>query len=94
MTYTIVLHNGGSSASPDSATHELTDVLPLALTLVSATATSGTAVATPATNTVTWDGAIAAGHAGAPAWREGCGTKGTRRARSPSACAWMRAHTP
>lgn len=61
VTYTIVLHNGGSSASPDSATHELTDVLPLALTLVSATATSGTAVATPATNTVTWDGAIAAG---------------------------------
>ena len=61
VTYTIVLHNGGSSASLDSPTHELTDVLPLALTLVSATATSGTTVATPATGTVTWDGTIAAG---------------------------------
>ena len=37
------------------------DVLPAGLNLVSATASSGTVVATPATNTVTWNGAIASG---------------------------------
>lgn len=61
VTYTIVLLNDGADASADSPTHEMTDVLPAALTLVSATATSGTAVATPATRTVTWDGSLAAG---------------------------------
>ncbi len=60
VTYTIVLQNSGSSDSLDSATHELTDVLPAALSLVSASATSGTALATPGTNTVTWDGTIPA----------------------------------
>jgi uncharacterized repeat protein (TIGR01451 family) len=60
VTYTILLQNAGSSASLDSATHELTDVLPAALSLVSASATSGTALATPGTNTVTWDGTIPA----------------------------------
>jgi uncharacterized repeat protein (TIGR01451 family) len=60
VTYTIVITNGGSSATTDNPGHELTDVLPAALTLVSATATSGTPVATVATNTVTWDGAIPA----------------------------------
>lgn len=61
VTYTIVLRNDGAEACPDSPTHELTDVLPAALTLVSATATSGAAQPVPATRTVTWDGEIAAG---------------------------------
>jgi hypothetical protein len=47
---------------PDvAASDELTDVLPSSLTLVSATATAGTASATPATNTVVWNGSIASG---------------------------------
>ncbi|MFA6956702.1 MAG: DUF11 domain-containing protein [Thermoanaerobaculia bacterium] len=61
LVYTIVLTNEGPAAQADNAGNELTDVLPSSLTLVSATATSGTAVATVATNTVTWDGALAAG---------------------------------
>jgi len=60
VTYTIVITNGSGSATTDNPGHELTDVLPVALTLVSATATSGIPVATVATNTVTWDGAIPA----------------------------------
>ncbi len=61
VTYTIVLNNSGPGAQQDNPGAELTDVLPASLTLVSATATSGTAVATVATNTVTWNGAIPAG---------------------------------
>jgi uncharacterized repeat protein (TIGR01451 family) len=61
VTYTIVLHNTGAGAQADNPGNELIDVLPAQLTLVSATATSGTAVATVGTNTVTWNGAIAAG---------------------------------
>ncbi|MBK9965112.1 MAG: M36 family metallopeptidase [Holophagales bacterium] len=61
VVYTIVVANSGNAASPDSGTHELTDVLPPALALVSATATSGTAVASVATNTATWDGSVPAG---------------------------------
>ena len=61
VTYTIVLMNDGTGAQADNPGNELTDVLPATLALVSATATSGTAVATTATNTVTWNGAIAAG---------------------------------
>ena len=38
----------------------MTDVLPTQLTLVGATASSGTATATVATNTVTWDGGVPA----------------------------------
>jgi uncharacterized repeat protein (TIGR01451 family) len=60
VTYTVVLSNSSSYAQQDNAGHELTDVLPSQLTLVSASATSGTAVATVATNTVTWDGSIPA----------------------------------
>src|SRR6185295_3054692 len=37
------------------------DVLPASLTLVSANASSGTAVATVATNTVTWNGSVPGG---------------------------------
>ncbi|MHB8800089.1 MAG: Ig-like domain-containing protein [Thermoanaerobaculia bacterium] len=60
-TYTIVLTNNGSTVQADNPGDELTDVLPSSLVLVSASATSGTAVATLATNTVTWNGAIPAG---------------------------------
>jgi uncharacterized repeat protein (TIGR01451 family) len=59
VTYTIVIHNTGNTASLDNAGHELTDVLPAALTLVNATASSGTV--TPSGNTVTWDGSVPAG---------------------------------
>lgn len=60
LTYTIVLSNAGPGDQADNAGDELTDVLPPELTLVSASATSGTAVAAPATNTVTWNGSIPA----------------------------------
>ncbi len=61
VTYTIVLNNGGTVDLADTSGDEFTDVLPAALTLVSATSDSGTALATIGTNTVTWNGAIAAG---------------------------------
>lgn len=61
LTWTIVLYNNGSTAQLDNPGDELVDVLPPSLVLVSASATSGTAVATVATNTVTWNGAIPAG---------------------------------
>jgi uncharacterized repeat protein (TIGR01451 family) len=61
VTYTITLSNGADGVQGDNPGHELTDVLPVELTLVSASATSGTAIATLGTNTVTWDGSIAAG---------------------------------
>jgi len=61
VTYTVVLTNGGPGNQGDNPGNEFTDVLPAGLTLVSATATSGTAVATVGTNTVTWNGSLAAG---------------------------------
>jgi uncharacterized repeat protein (TIGR01451 family) len=61
VTYTVVLSNSGSFGQQDNPGHELTDALPTQLTLVSATATSGTAVATVGTGTVTWDGVVPAG---------------------------------
>ncbi len=60
VVYTITLTNSGPSTQQDNAGNEFIDVLPPSLTLVSATATSGTAVATVGTNTVTWNGSIAA----------------------------------
>jgi len=60
VTYTITLSNSGPAAQADNSGNELTDVLPSQLHLVSATASSGTAVATIATNTVTWNGSIPA----------------------------------
>ncbi len=59
VTYTIVLSNTGSAASPDNPGNELTDTVPSGLTVVSATATSGTAA--NAGNNVTWNGSIPAG---------------------------------
>jgi uncharacterized repeat protein (TIGR01451 family) len=61
VTYTIVMTNSGAGTQPDNAGNELTDVLPAQLHLVSASATGGTAVATVATNTVTWNGSLAGG---------------------------------
>ena len=61
VTYTIVLANAGAGAQIDNPGNELVDVLPAELALVSAVATSGTAVATVGTNTVTWNGPLPAG---------------------------------
>jgi VWFA-related protein len=60
VTYTVVVSNPTSQAQADNPGDELTDTLPSELTLVSATATSGTAVANVGTNTVTWNGAVPA----------------------------------
>src|SRR5207253_1974271 len=51
--------NNGTDGQLDNAGNEFTDILPATLTLVNATATTGTAVATVATNTVTWNGSLA-----------------------------------
>lgn len=59
VNYTVTLNNAGAGAQPDNAGDEFTDVLPSTLTLVSANATSGAALATIGTNTVTWNGSIA-----------------------------------
>ncbi len=61
VTYTIVLTNTSTSPQADNPGDELTDILPPELTLVSASATAGTAIANTATNTVTWNGAIPGG---------------------------------
>jgi uncharacterized repeat protein (TIGR01451 family) len=60
ITYTVVLSNSGPAAQLDNPGDEFSDVLPSGLTLVSASATSGTAVATVGSNTVTWNGSIPA----------------------------------
>jgi len=60
LSYTIVLTNSGNLAQADNTGAEFTDVLPPTLTLVSATASSGTATATVGANTVTWNGTIPA----------------------------------
>ncbi len=60
VTYTVKLTNSGTGAQADNPGNEFTDVLPPQLALVSAMATSGTAVATTGTNTVTWNGSIPA----------------------------------
>jgi hypothetical protein len=59
VTYTITLGNSSPGAQLDNPGNEFADTLPAGLLLVSASATSGTPVATVATNTVTWNGAIA-----------------------------------
>ena len=58
ITYTVVLTNLGPLAQFDHAGDEFTDVLPSGLTLVSASASSGTPFANVGLNTVTWNGAI------------------------------------
>jgi uncharacterized repeat protein (TIGR01451 family) len=59
IAYTVTLTNNGGVAQPDNAGNEFSDVLPAGLTLVSASASSGAAVANTGTNTVTWNGGIA-----------------------------------
>ena len=61
VTYTIVLSNSGPAAQGNNPGDEFVDVLPSQLTLINATATSGTPLATIGTNTVTWNGSIPAG---------------------------------
>jgi uncharacterized repeat protein (TIGR01451 family) len=61
ITYTVVLSNSGAFDQQNNSGPELTDVLPGQLTLVNASATSGTATANVGTNTVTWDGVVPAG---------------------------------
>nr|HRC85135.1 IPTL-CTERM sorting domain-containing protein [Thermoanaerobaculia bacterium] len=56
ITYTVVIFNNSSAAQLDNPGDEFTDVLPADLTLVSASATSGTA--TTAGNTVMWNGSV------------------------------------
>ncbi len=58
VTYTVTLTNSAATAQLDNPGAEFTDVLPAGLVLVSASASGGTAVATPASNTVTWNGVI------------------------------------
>ena len=61
VTYVVTLTNSGTGAQANNPGNEFTDVLPAQVALVSATASSGTAVATVGTNTVTWNGALAPG---------------------------------
>jgi uncharacterized repeat protein (TIGR01451 family) len=61
VTYTITLTNGGPATQGDNPGDEMVDVLPSGVTLVSATASSGTALAALAQNRVTWNGSIAPG---------------------------------
>jgi uncharacterized repeat protein (TIGR01451 family) len=58
ISYTVTLNNNSVSAQLNNPGNEFTDVLPSGLTLVSASASSGTAVATIGTNTVAWNGSI------------------------------------
>ncbi len=58
ITYTIVLNNAGPGNQADNPGDEFVDVLPAQVSLVSASASAGTA--TTAGNTVTWNGSIAA----------------------------------
>ncbi|MEA2599421.1 MAG: hypothetical protein QOF89_413 [Acidobacteriota bacterium] len=59
VTYTFLLANNGPAAQADNPGNEFTDVLPAGLTLVSASASSGTA--STAGNTATWNGPIPVG---------------------------------
>jgi len=58
VTYTVTLTNNGGAIQPDNPGDEFVDVFPAGVTLVSATASAGTAVANLVTNTVTWNGSI------------------------------------
>jgi len=61
VTYSVVMTNNGGVAQGDNPGDEMTDVLPSALTLVSATATAGSAVTDIPNNTVHWNGSIPGG---------------------------------
>lgn len=61
VTYSVVITNNGPSTQLDNPGNEMLDQLPAGLTLLSASATSGTAVADLPNNRVTWNGSIASG---------------------------------
>ena len=61
VTYTVTISNTSAFDQQDNPGDEFTDVLPAGLTLVSATASSGTAVADVPNSTVHWNGTIVAG---------------------------------
>jgi uncharacterized repeat protein (TIGR01451 family) len=58
VTYEVVITNNGPSTQPDNPGDEMDDQLPPGLTLISASATSGAAVADIPNNHVTWNGSI------------------------------------
>ena len=60
VTYVVTLTNAGGLPQADNPGDELVDVLPESLTLVGATASSGDVTVNIATNSVTWNGALAA----------------------------------
>lgn len=61
VTYSVLLTNPGPANQGDNPGPEMTDVLPAALALVSASATAGTAGVDLPSNTVTWNGNVPAG---------------------------------
>ncbi len=63
VVYTVVLTNSSTHDQGDNPGDEMTDVLPPEVQLASASAGSGTVLATLGTNTVTWNGSIPAGGA-------------------------------
>jgi uncharacterized repeat protein (TIGR01451 family) len=75
VIYTIVLSNTGLAGQLDNPGDELVDVLPTSLELTSASASSGTVLATIATRTVTWNGTVQAtinpGHEGTTVSNQG-----------------------
>ena len=60
IAYTVTLTNASSSPQQAVSGDEFVDALPAGVILTSATASSGTAVASIGSNTVTWNGSIAA----------------------------------
>jgi uncharacterized repeat protein (TIGR01451 family) len=58
VTYTVVLTNSSQYDQFDNPGHEFVDTLPAQVTLVSASASTGTAVADIPNNQVTWDGVV------------------------------------
>lgn len=61
VTYTVVISNNGTGAQADNPGNEFVDWLEPNLQLVSASASSGSAVADTALGQVSWNGAIASG---------------------------------
>jgi uncharacterized repeat protein (TIGR01451 family) len=61
VVYEVVITNNSGSTQQNNPGNEFEDILPPELNLVDATATSGAAVADVGTNTVTWNGSLAAG---------------------------------
>jgi uncharacterized repeat protein (TIGR01451 family) len=61
VTYSIAITNVGAGASTDNPGNEMTDVLPAGLTLLDASASTGTAAVDLPANRVTWNGALPIG---------------------------------